>query len=127
MTLFCKRFFVVTVTVNFVCCFGYTKVNFFLITRNVCCDVCFVDNTLSKVSLMVTKFMTWQKILSYKTQKIMSNFCFDINTKWRVKPNNILLSISFVVDVILVCRVILQSFPNSRIFLELFGIFLLIR
>ena len=57
----------------------------------------------------------------------MSNFCFDINTKWRVKPNNILLSISFVVDVILVCRVILQSFPNSRIFLELFGIFLLIR
>ena len=66
--------------------------------------------------------MTWQKILSYKTQKIMSNFCFD--TKWRVKPNNILLSISFIVDVILVCRVILQSFPNSRIFLELFGIYI---
>ena len=44
-----------------------------------------------------TKFMTWQEVLSYKIQKIISNFSFDINTKWRVKPNNIFFSISFVV------------------------------
>ena len=41
--------------------------------------------------------MTWEKVLSYKTQKIISDFCFDISTKWRVKPNNISFSVSFVV------------------------------
>ena len=44
-----------------------------------------------------TKFMTWGKVLSYTTQKIISDFCFDISTKWRVKPNNISFSVSFVV------------------------------
>ena len=28
-----------------------------------------------------TKFMTWREGLSYEIQKIISNFCFDINTK----------------------------------------------
>ena len=44
-----------------------------------------------------TKLMTWGKVLSYKTQKIIFNFCFDISTNWRVKPNNISFSVSFVV------------------------------
>ena len=44
-----------------------------------------------------TKFMKRGKVLSYKTQKIISDFCFDISTKWRVKPNNISFSVSFVV------------------------------
>ena len=47
MMLFCERLFVVTIA-NFKCCFGYAKVNFFFITRNVCRDICLVDNTLSK-------------------------------------------------------------------------------
>ena len=44
-----------------------------------------------------TRLMAWGKVLSYKTQKIISDFCFDISTKWRVKPNNISFSVSFVV------------------------------
>ena len=54
-----------------------------------------------------TKFMTWQKLLSYKIQKIIFDFCFDINTKWRVKPNNISFCISFVIAGIFVCWLIL--------------------
>ena len=46
---------------------------------------------------LFTKFMTWRKVLSYKIQKIISDFCFDVSTKWRVKPNNISFSISLVV------------------------------
>lgn len=34
--------------------------------------------------------MAWRKVLSYKIQKIIADFCFDTNTKWRFKPNNIL-------------------------------------
>ena len=63
-----------------------------------------------------TKFMTWRKVLSYKIQKIIFDFCLDINTKSRVKPNNILFSILFAVADILVCRVILQSLPIVRFF-----------
>ena len=59
----------------------------------------------------LTKFMTWWKELSYKIQKKISDFCFDISTKWRVKPNNISFSISFVVTDIFVWGVILQSLP----------------
>ena len=42
------------------------------------------------------------KVLSYKIKKIISDFCFDINnTEWRVKPSNILFSISIVaVDIV---------------------------
>ena len=58
-----------------------------------------------------TKFMTWQKLLSYKIQKIIFDFCFDINAEWRVKPNKVLFCISFVVTGIFVCWVILQSLP----------------
>ena len=58
-----------------------------------------------------TKFMTWQKLLSYKIQKIIFDSCFDINTKWRVKPNEILFYISFVVTGIFVCWVKLQRLP----------------
>ena len=36
-----------------------------------------------------TKLMTWEKVLFCKTLKIISDFYFDISTKWRVKPNNI--------------------------------------
>ena len=42
------------------------------------------------------KFMKWQKVLSYKIREIISDFSFDINTKRKVKPYNILLSILFV-------------------------------
>ena len=56
-----------------------------------------------------TKFMTWKKVLSYKIEKIICDFCFDINTKWRFKPNNISFSILFAVVAIFGCRVILQS------------------
>ena len=72
-----------------------------------------------------TKFMTWREVLSYKIQKIIFDFCFDSSTKWRVKQNNISFSISFVVADIFVCGVILQ-FADSLVFLELFGISLLI-
>ena len=65
-------------------------------------------------------------MLSYKIQKIISDFCFDIDTKWRVKPNNISFSISFVVPDIFVCRVDTSKFGDSQIFLDFFGIFLLI-
>ena len=41
------------------------------------------------------EFMTWQKVLSYKIQEIISDFFFDTNTKWMVKPNNILFTILF--------------------------------
>ena len=44
-----------------------------------------------------TKFMTWRKVLSYKIQKIISDFYFDINNKWRLKQNNNSFSFSFVV------------------------------
>ena len=40
-----------------------------------------------------TEFTTWQKVLSCKIQEIISNFFFGTNTKWMVKPNNILFSI----------------------------------
>ena len=63
-----------------------------------------------------TNFMTWRKVLSYKIQKIISNFCFDINAKWRVKLNNILFSISFAAAGIFVCRVILQSLSKTGAF-----------
>ena len=43
-----------------------------------------------------TRLMAWGKVLS-KTQKVISDFCFDISTKWRVKPNSISFSGSFVV------------------------------
>ena len=36
-----------------------------------------------------TKFMTWRKVHSYMIQKIISDFCFDISTNWKVKPNKI--------------------------------------
>ena len=39
-----------------------------------------------------TKLMTWEKVLFCKTLKIISDFYFDISTKWRVKPNNISFS-----------------------------------
>ena len=45
---------------------------------------CFDGVTIEQI----TKFMTWQVMLSYKIQEIISNFCFDISTKWRVKTNN---------------------------------------
>ena len=54
---------------------------------------CFDGVTLEQF----TKLMTWGKVLFYKTQKIISNFCFDISFKWRVKPYNISFSVSFVV------------------------------
>ena len=44
-----------------------------------------------------TKFMAWRKALSYKIQKIISDFYFDINNKWRLKQNNSSFSFSFVV------------------------------
>ena len=37
-----------SIIAKFKCCFGYTKVNFFFITRNISRDICLVDNTLSK-------------------------------------------------------------------------------
>ena len=77
----------------------------------------------------LNKFMTWREMLSYKIQEIISNFSFDINNKWTVKPNDISFSISFAVADIFVCGMILQIMPiaDSRIFLELSRIFLLIR
>ena len=63
-----------------------------------------------------TKFMMWRKVLSYKIEKIISKFCFDISTKWRVKPNNISFSVSFVVADIFVWGVILQSLPIAGFF-----------
>ena len=62
------------------------------------------------------KFMALWKVLSYIIQKIISDFCFNISTKWRVKPNNILLSILFVVADILDWGVILQSLPIAGFF-----------
>ena len=47
--------------------------------------------------VMVEQFTKLGKMLFYKTQKIISDLCFDISTEWRVKPNNILFSFSFVV------------------------------
>ena len=64
-------------------------------------------------------------MLSYKFEKIISGFCFDINTKWRFKPNNISFSISFAAADILQGDT--SKFADSRIFVELFGLFLLIR
>ena len=63
-----------------------------------------------------TKFMAWWKVLSYKIQKIISFFCFDINTKWRVKPNDIPFSISFAAADIFVCGTTLQSLPIAGYF-----------
>ena len=37
-----------SIIAKFKCCFGYTKVNFFFITRNISRDICLVDNTHSK-------------------------------------------------------------------------------
>ena len=72
------------------------------------------------------KLMTRRKVFSYKIPKIISTFCFKIRTKWRVQKNNFSFSILFVVVDIFVCRVILQSLPTAGIFLELFGVLLLI-
>ena len=44
-----------------------------------------------------TKFMTWKKVLSYKIERIITDFHFDINNKWRLEQNNISFSFSFVV------------------------------
>ena len=63
-----------------------------------------------------TKFMTWREVFSYKIEKIISNFRFGINTKWRVKPNEISFSILFVATDIFVCGVILQILPIDRFF-----------
>ena len=63
-----------------------------------------------------TKFMAWWKVLSYKIQKITPFFCFDINIKWRVKPNDIPISISFASADIFVCETILQSLPIAGYF-----------
>ena len=158
MTLFFKQFFVVTIA-NFKYCLGYTKVNFFFITMNICSHktlsvlrtLLFICTVAELVMWMFflsffwgvfvvflyfgfniwdaavayfdgvtieqfTKFMTWRKVLSYVIQKIISDFCFDINTKRRVKPNKISSSIWFVVGNIFVCRVILQSLPIARFF-----------
>ena len=62
------------------------------------------------------KVMTWWEVLSYKIQKIILNFCFDINTKWKVKPNNISFSISLFVADIFACGVILQILPIAGFF-----------
>ena len=63
-----------------------------------------------------TKFMTMGEVLSCKIQKIISDFCFHMKTKWRVKPNNISFFISFVVANIFVLRVRLQSLPRAEFF-----------
>ena len=67
----------------------------------------------------LNKFMTWREMLSYKIQEIISNFSFDINNKWTVKPNDISFSISLILQI--------MPIADSRIFLELSRIFLLIR
>ena len=71
------------------------------------------------------KFMTWRKVLSYKIQKIFSDFCFDHNTKWRLNQITFrflfhLLSLTFSFEGET------SKFADSRIFLELIDIFLLI-
>ena len=48
------------------------------------------------------ELMRWRKMFSDKIQKIISDFCFDTSTKWRIEPNSTLFSISFVVADILV-------------------------
>ena len=58
------------------------------------------------------KFIMWGAMLSYKIQKRISDFCFDINSKWRVKPNSILFSILFVVFNVFVYRVIICRQPS---------------
>ena len=57
---------------------------------------------------LFTKFLAWEKAPSYKNEKIILDFRFDINTKWSVKQNNILLSISLAV----VSGKIIQSLPT---------------
>ena len=58
-----------------------------------------------------TKCMSKEKVLFYKVQEIIHEFCFDINTKRRVAPKKILFSITFIVADIFVCGVILQNLP----------------
>ena len=57
-------------------------------------DVAYFDGVTIE---QFTKFMTWRKVLSCKIKKIISYFCCDISTKWRVEPNNRSFYISFVV------------------------------
>ena len=64
------------------------------------------------------KFIMWGAMLSYKIQKRISDFCFDINSKWRVKPNSILFSILFVVFNVFVCRVTIQGLSTAEFFLR---------
>ena len=66
------------------------------------------------------------KVLSYEIESIISGFCFDINTKWRVKLNNASFYISFVAVNNFRLRGNTSKFTDNRIILRLFGMFLLI-
>ena len=70
-----------------------------------------------------TKFMTWKKVLSYKIERIITDFHFDINNKWRLEQNNISFSFSFVVVGIFVWSVILQSLLIAGFFLSFLAYF----
>ena len=70
---------------------------------------------LNKLLILWSAFLRG-KMISYKIEKITYYFCFDVSTKWRIKPSKISFSISFVVAGIFVCMVILQSLPIAGFF-----------
>lgn len=67
-----------------------------------------------------------RKVHSYNIENIISGFWFDINTKWRVKPNNSLL---FLFRLLLITICLWDgtlNFTDNWVILKLLGMFLLI-